>query len=58
MYRHLLVPIDDSDLSVLEPVGYQRLMLSACHPLYSAAQRIIVFAKQVRREPSRVRSAA
>lgn len=50
--------VDDSDLSVLEPVGYKRLMLSACHPLYSAAQRIIVFAKQVRREPSRVRSAA
>jgi sortase A len=25
--------------------GYQRLVLSACHPLYSAAQRIIVFAQ-------------
>ncbi len=48
--------VDDSDLSVLEPVGYKRLMLSACHPLYSAAERIIVFAKQVRRERSRVRS--
>jgi sortase A len=50
--------VDDQDLSVLEPVGYKRLMLSACHPLYSAAQRIIVFAKQVRRERSRVRSEA
>lgn len=50
--------VDDQDLSVLEPVGYKRLMLSACHPLYSAAQRIIVFAKQVRRERSRVRSGA
>ncbi len=47
--------VDDQDLSVLKPVGYKRLLLSACHPLYSAAQRIIVFAKQVRREPSRVR---
>lgn len=47
--------VDDQDLSVLEPVGYKRLMLSACHPLYSAAQRVIVFAKQVRREGSRVR---
>jgi len=47
--------VDDSDLSVLEPVGYRRLMLSACHPLYSAAQRVIVFARQVRREGSRVR---
>jgi sortase A len=48
--------VDDQDLSVLEPVGYKRLLLSACHPLYSAAQRIIIFAKQVRRQPSRVRS--
>jgi sortase A len=47
--------VDDQDLSVLEPVGYRRLMLSACHPLYSAAQRIIVFARQVRRERPVVR---
>jgi sortase A len=47
--------VDDQDLSVLDPVGYKRLLLSACHPLYSAAQRVIVFAKQVRREGSRVR---
>jgi sortase A len=47
--------VDDSDLSVLEPVGYKRLLLSACHPLYSAAQRVIVFARQVGREGSRVR---
>jgi sortase A len=47
--------VDDQDLSVLEPKGYRRLMLSACHPLYSAAERVIVFARQVRREGSRVR---
>jgi sortase A len=47
--------VDDQDLSVLEPVGYKRLLLSACHPLYSAAERVIVFAKQVRREGSRVK---
>jgi sortase A len=47
--------VDDQDLSVLDPVGYRRLMLSACHPLYSAAQRVIVYARQVRRGPSRVR---
>jgi sortase A len=47
--------VDDSDLSVLEPVGHRRLMLSACHPLYSAAERVIVLARQVRRESSRVR---
>ena len=49
--------VDDQDLSVLEPVGHKRLMLSACHPLYSAAERVIVFARQVRREGSRVRPA-
>jgi sortase A len=47
--------VDDQDLSVLERVGYQRLVLSACHPLYSAAQRVIVFARLARREPARVR---
>ena len=47
--------VDDQDLSVQEPVGYRRLILSACHPLYSAAQRIIVFARQVERQPARVR---
>jgi sortase A len=47
--------VDDEDLSVLEPVGYRRLMLSACHPLYSAAERLIVFARQVRREGARVK---
>ena len=47
--------VDDSDLSVLDSVGYKQLILSACHPLYSAAQRVIVFARQVRREAPRVR---
>ena len=47
--------VDDQDLSVLDKVGYQRLVLSACHPLYSAAQRIIVFARLIRREPARVK---
>jgi sortase A len=47
--------VDDQDLSVLDPVGYRRLMLSACHPLYSAAQRIIVYARQVRREEATVK---
>jgi hypothetical protein len=30
-------------------------MLSACHPLYSAAQRVIVFARFERRGPAQVR---
>lgn len=32
-------------LWVTRDVGYDRLVLSACNPLYSAAQRIIVFAR-------------
>jgi sortase A len=46
--------VDDQDLSVLDRVGHQRLVLSACHPLYSAAQRVIVFARFERRSPPRV----
>ncbi len=33
---------------VVRPAGYERLVLSACHPLYSADQRYIVFARMVR----------
>jgi sortase A len=35
---------------VTDRVGHDRLVLSACHPLYSAAQRIVVFAEEVRAE--------
>src|SRR3954469_3991136 len=38
--------VDPSDLGVVDRVpGAERLVLSACHPLYSASQRIIVFAR-------------
>jgi sortase A len=47
--------VEPTDLSVLDRVGHDRLVLSACHPLYSAAQRVVVFARLARREPSRVR---
>lgn len=47
--------VQPTDLSVLDRVGHDRLVLSACHPLYSAAERVIVFAKLASREPSRVR---
>jgi sortase A len=40
---------------VKQKVGYDRLVLTACHPLYSAAQRIVVFARFERREPSRLK---
>ena len=41
--------VDPSQTSVTDNVGYDRLVLTACHPLYSAAQRIVVFARLVRR---------
>ncbi len=37
--------VDPGDVGIVKPVGYQRLVLSACHPLYSASQRYIVFAR-------------
>lgn len=40
--------VDPSRVDVVRRVGYERLVLSACHPLYSAAQRYIVFARAVR----------
>jgi sortase A len=36
---------------VINRVGYDRLVLSACHPLYSASKRIVVFAKLVNERP-------
>ncbi len=40
---HLIVP--PTALWITHNVGYERLVLSACNPLYSAAQRIVVFAR-------------
>jgi sortase A len=37
--------VEPTDVGVVRGVGYERLVLSACHPLYSAAQRYIIFAK-------------
>ena len=38
-------------LWVLNRAKYDRLVLTACHPLYSAAKRIIVFSRLVKSEP-------
>jgi sortase A len=40
-----------TELSVIKRVPYDRLVLSACHPLYSAAKRIVVFARLVGEQP-------
>jgi sortase A len=37
-------------IEVTDRVRYDRLVLSACHPLYSAAKRIVVFARLERAE--------
>lgn len=38
--------VDPDDYGVTRPVGYERLVITGCHPLYSAAQRIVVFARR------------
>ncbi|MGI8921510.1 MAG: sortase [Solirubrobacteraceae bacterium] len=47
-YVRVVLP---TDLAILRPQGYDRLVLSACHPLYSASHRIIAFAALVRIQP-------
>ncbi len=48
-YEQLIVA--PTDLTVLEQSGDPKLTLTACHPWYSAAQRIVVIAKLVSSEP-------
>jgi sortase A len=49
--------VDDSALWVTHRVNHDRLVLTACHPLYSAAQRIVAFARLTERRPATVRKA-
>jgi sortase A len=37
--------VDPTDVGITHRAGYPRLILTACNPLYSAAQRYAVFAK-------------
>ena len=41
--------VEPTALWVKRRVGYDRLVLTACHPLHSAAKRIVVFARFTRR---------
>jgi len=36
--------VDPTDVDIVDETGKERLVLTACHPLYSAAQRYAVFA--------------
>ncbi len=49
-YHKIVLP---TALWVTRNAGYDRLVLSACNPLYSAAQRIIVFARLQEVQPAR-----
>lgn len=46
--RRIVAP---TALWVTRRTSYDRLILSACHPLYSAAQRIVVFARLIDSKP-------
>jgi sortase A len=37
--------VEPTDVGIVDDVGYERLVLTACHPLYSAAQRYVIFAR-------------
>jgi sortase A len=55
-YHKIVLP---TALWITKNVGYDRLVLSACNPLYSAAQRIVVFARLQGEQPTgAVRSVA
>jgi sortase A len=43
--------VKPTDVWVTQRVSYDRLILSACHPLYSAAKRIVVFARLQSAQP-------
>lgn len=43
--------VDPSDVGIIHDTGYERLVLSACNPLYSASQRYIIYARLVHAEP-------
>jgi sortase A len=37
--------VDPKDVGVVDDIGVEQLVLTACHPLYSAAQRYVIFAE-------------
>jgi sortase A len=49
VYGHRIVPNDD--WRIIRDRGFDSLVLSACHPLYSASQRWIVYAAAYRVDP-------
>jgi sortase A len=50
VFQHRVV--DSDDWSIVRERGFDTLVLSACHPLYSASQRWVVFARLAEVTPS------
>lgn len=50
VFSHRVVPSDD--WSIVRNRGFDQVVLSACHPLYSASHRWVVFARLVEIQPS------
>jgi sortase A len=51
IFKHEIVK--SGDWSIIKDRGFDQLILSACHPLYSASHRWVVFAALVRVDPVR-----
>ena len=49
VFKHRIV--DNEDWSIIRDRGFDALVLSACHPLYSAEQRWVVFARLASVDP-------
>jgi sortase (surface protein transpeptidase) len=50
--------VDSNDWSIIRERGFDQLVLSACHPLYSSSHRWVVFARLAEVTPSTGRSYA
>jgi sortase A len=50
--------VKPNQTQVKRRVGHDRLILTACHPPYSAAERIVVFARYAGRFPARLKREA
>jgi sortase A len=44
--------VDPYQVDIVDDIGHEQLVLTACHPLYSAAERWVVFARLLDAEPS------
>jgi len=52
VYRERIV--SPSDVSILRDVGYQQLVLTACHPPHTALDRYVVFARRIMSRQRRI----